>query len=826
MGAVQMVGYGESLNMTKALQWRIVTDEAAIPSDRYAAEEFQSLVKQIYGASLPIESAAKPEGNIFIGHGKAMESSSVGFGISDLGEEGLRIKISAQNISIAGGQPRGTLYGVYEFMERYLGVRFLTRDHTYIPAPPASSIPCEEFACQPQFSFRWSYYRENADAPDFAAKLRVNTVTNDEKYGGICSQSLINHSLMRYLPAEQYGKDHPEYFALVDGERKLEMGGGGPEVCSTNPSVIDLVAQNVIKDLDASPNHKNISVSQNDNDAYCHCPVCEEVNQREGTPMGSHLAFVNAVAERVEAKHPDVMVGTLAYWYTRKPPKTIVPRKNIQIQLCSIECCTLHPINDPNCEKNREFCQDLADWKRVCNNIWVWNYNTNFRTYDLPFPNLRAIGPNVRFFAENNVKGVFMQANGNGTSGEMSDLRNYVISRCLWNPQLDGWSMVQEFCRLHYGKAAQPILDYLVMIHDNAESLNRHPACFPSAEDVGLNADIALKSLKYFDQALAAAENDEVRGWVEKASIPACKAVLEAGGPMEFKDGFYRMRLPAEAEGVYSRYIDLCQRYKMSMVTEHSSPEGYFEQVRHAEKGFKAERIENDVWRVTLLPEDHGQIVDLHHKPSGRNLVAATNPGNLGISFNGGSIQEIGIEGFDEEVTSELAAGRTDSEITLLKTLPDGTSISRMVSLDPLHPERVRCEGVIERHGNTAEKYQVKIRPEFDIVTESTDTAVFAAYIKGDSWVQFNEGWEKRSGPHIDLLKSSKGGQYAFFNHKDKFGVLLDYHPEQIEHPGLTWTPAHGEANLELFTSEVELKSGEKFAYDYSFEYLTQPPVD
>jgi len=66
---------------------------------------------------------------------------------------------------------------------------------------------------------------------------------------------------------------------------------------------------------------RNISVSQNDNSAYCHCEACEAVNTREGTPMGSHLALVNAVAEQVEKAFPNVKVGTLAYWYTRKAPK-------------------------------------------------------------------------------------------------------------------------------------------------------------------------------------------------------------------------------------------------------------------------------------------------------------------------------------------------------------------------------------------------------------------------------------------------------------------------------------------------------------------------
>ncbi len=63
---------------------------------------------------------------------------------------------------------------------------------------------------------------------------------------------------------------------------------------------------------------------------------------------------------------------------------------------------------------------------------------------DLPFPNLRSIAPNVRYFLHNNAKGVFMQANGNGLTSEFSDLRNYLISHLIWDPYLDSDALLNE----------------------------------------------------------------------------------------------------------------------------------------------------------------------------------------------------------------------------------------------------------------------------------------------------------------------------------------------------------------------------------------------
>jgi hypothetical protein len=285
--------------------------------------------------------------------------------------------------------------------------------------------------------------------------------------------------------------------------------------------------------------------------------------------MGAQLQFVNAVAERVEKAHPRVKIGTLAYWYTRKAPRTMRPQGNVQIQLCSIECCTLHPIDQPDCPKNQAFCQDMREWSAICEDIWIWNYNTNFRSYDLPFPNLRSIGPNVRYFARNHAKGVFMQANGNGCTGELSDLRNWLIGRLLWDPQADDQGLLRQFVELHYREAAGPLLEYLDMLHDNAQSRGVHPNCFPSPDEVGLDADLARRTMGLFQRAVALAASADVRARVEKASICAHKAMVATSA---WKD-------EAERAHLVGRYIELCRRYGMSHTAEGQPAEEYFAQL-------------------------------------------------------------------------------------------------------------------------------------------------------------------------------------------------------------------------------------------------------
>lgn len=802
--------------------WTIVVAADASPSERYAAGEFQSLFQQLTGLALPIGSTAPTSGHaVYIGPGAAAQAPALGFDAAAMGEESLRIRLDGRNLAIGGGRPRGTLYGVYEFFERYCGVRFLTPGHTYFPdssaLPPLGEI---DFTYGPPFSFRWSYYKANADHPDFAARLHVNTVTREERLGGMTRQSLIGHSYARWITPEKYGETHPEYFALIDGERKCNIPAQATEPCVTNPEVIDIIAQNVLDEIAADPAVENIAVSQNDNDGYCRCPRCSAINEREGTPMGANLALVNAVAERVEQVYPKVKVGTLAYWYTRKAPKTIKPRHNVQIQLCSIECCELHPIDDPNCPKNVGFCQDVLDWKSICDNVWIWNYNTNFSYYDLPFPNLRAIGPNVRFFRDNNARGVFMQGNAMGDAGEMCDLRNYVIARTLWNPELESWPLVEEFCKLHYETAAPVILDYLKLVHENAEVHGNHPNCGAFPVELGLTPEGVAQGFDLFQRALLLAPNETVRARVEMASIPTYRAVIVANGrPWKQEGGIVKRDLPARFATVIPDYVRLCKKYGMSYVAEGQASGIYFEQLEKM-AAMPASAIENAVWRLTILPEENGKIAELFHKPSGRYMLHGMTHDNI----LQGCLDEVAQAGFTSNAFSRFDAQIEGDVVRLTRTLEDGSTVERSVGFKPGEPDAIACTSRVTNRGTAPRLFQYRLRPEFNAFSNTADEKILAAYAKGDTWAQFNREWKEGTGPDNDVLIASRGGGFAYFNHEAGCGMAVSYDPACVKYPRLRWYPQYGQVNLELFSQDAELEPGASVTMAYTLRYLSEPP--
>ena len=550
--------------------WDIAIAEDATASEAYAAGQFQHHVAAATGHTLPIvKSLQRPDRHVFVGPGKLMRDGKLGFAVDGFGPEDLRIVVRDDNIAIAGGRPRGTLYGVYTFLEDYLGVRFLTADHTHVPPVGKSRMvgPVDR-VYRPPLLMRWSYYGEINRNPAFAAKLRVNAVGDDPKLGGKSRQRLISHSFSHQIPSAKYGKEHPEYYCLRDGKRLAQVGSDSydNEPCLTNPDVLRIVTEAVLGEIKGSPQAANVSVSQNDNAKCCQCPECAAIDGREGTPMGSLLTFVNGVADAVAKKHPDVMVGTLSYWYTRKPPGSIKPRPNVQIQLCSIECCMIHPINDPNCPRNVEFCRDSQEWGKICDHIFIWNYNTNFSNYLLPCPNLRVIEPNIRYFVANNAKGIFMQAAGNAVGAELSDLRGYVIGRLLWDPTLSGAKLIDEFLDLHYGPAAGPIRQFINRVHDRARASGRHHNCFGQLADYGLDQSDAVAGLDAFAKALALAQTDAVRSRVEKASVCAYRAALE---PIWYTDGTpLEPELAKKMRPLAKRFFELCDKHGVDRHSE------------------------------------------------------------------------------------------------------------------------------------------------------------------------------------------------------------------------------------------------------------------
>ena len=255
--------------------------------------------------------------------------------------------------------------------------------------------------------------------------------------------------------------------------------------------------------------------------------VLDLVGEAEGSMAGSMIRFVNAVAEAVEEEFPDVVIDTLAYQYTRKPPKLTRPRHNVSVRLCSIECCFLHPLRTcrqddpdaPNIDLSQPFAEDLIGWGKMCSRLYVWDYVTNFSHYWMPHPNFRVLTDNVRFFAENGVKGVFEQGCAAQGGGEFTGLRAYILSKALWNPNLDEQLLMEEYLNGVYGQAGPVLKRYLDTVYTAADEAGRHLYCFNHPDKPWHTMELVVKCEQLFDEAEKLADNDEILHRIRKQRL-------------------------------------------------------------------------------------------------------------------------------------------------------------------------------------------------------------------------------------------------------------------------------------------------------------------
>ena len=499
----------------------IVIASDAPPSERYAAQELQNYLQRILAVKLPIvEDTARPVAReILLGDNAHRRSLGVKLDLSKLGPEGFVLRSAKNQLVIAGGRPRGTLYGVYSLLEDKLGVRWFTPELEVVPQTNRLTLPALDETNVPALEYREVFWTEMMRNADFAARHRLNGEHYglSEKQGGRAVVYFpFVHSFDSLIPRDLY-KDHSEYFPLINGKRV----DGYVQRCLSNPEVVKLAISTVRKWIRQHPEATIISVSQNDTGKWCRCEVCQALDEREGSPAASLIQFVNAIAEDIERDYPNIRIDTLAYQYTRKPPKTLRPRPNVIIRLCSIECCFAHPLATCDSPENRRFRDDIIAWQPVAPKLYIWDYTPNFGHYQQPFPNFDALQPNVRFFVQHGVSGLFEQGNYSpGGSGELGPLRAYLLAKLLWNPDTDLERHTTEFLNAYYENVAPQLRAYLDLLEHQVRDGRTHAHIFDSSKVPYLNDEFLTSASKIFDAAEQAAKDETIRLRVQVARLP------------------------------------------------------------------------------------------------------------------------------------------------------------------------------------------------------------------------------------------------------------------------------------------------------------------
>ncbi len=531
----------------------IVIPAGATGVERYAAEELRDHIERATGARLSIVETAPAGARVLIGRAAA----AAGVDASGLTLEHFRVKTAGNALCLAGrdrgsdpldlgGVQPGTLFAVYDFLDRELGVRWLWPGEFGTYAPRRARIAVEGLdrtggpeLVQRKFRTLRTRFRgmnefvvEGIDwlPPDVTGRLAR------EEYAWLRRQQMgrrenlpFGHSFTRWW--EKYGQTHPEYFATLLNRKQPYPKPDRVKLCVSNPAVVE----QIVRDWQAAGAGPTLAAAPNDSRAYCTCERCRAWDKPEITTPENvdrsvltyrYVRFWNAIAEKAAAINPNVLVCGYAYTNYRTPPKGVKLRPNI----------ALGYIGNPSSVPRREGGDDLqahwAGWAEAGAKLY-FRPNWFCSGHMTPYLPLRDSGEFMKYAREHNMLGTdFDSLFGRwSTQGPWY----YVVARLHARPELSVEQVVQEYTAA-FGKAAPAIRKYL-------DYWERFTAERIAAEAPGMYTIVGAMPKLFTGGVL-----DEAQQILGEAARLAGASDAEVRGRVRFlNDGLRHVRLTTEA---------------------------------------------------------------------------------------------------------------------------------------------------------------------------------------------------------------------------------------------------------------------------------------
>ncbi|MBU0478451.1 DUF4838 domain-containing protein [bacterium] len=539
--------------------FQIVTRENPSKAVFFAAQELQRYIQKVTKVKPNIiEGASNGGKSIFIGHNLTLPKKKE-FDPLNYKEEKFLITEWNGNIVIMGGESDiepissqignfGVLYGTYEFIERFLGVRW------YAPGElgecyetkgeiEISGLPIEQRAA----FFSRTYW-----------PFIFNEATIEESYlwyrrlKGIGIKSLNpNHSMVHLV---QYKDSHPEIFALSSSKERIlgnwdektkKWKGGYPQYCLSHPNTLKLYLKSIddwysgTKEgrlwIHAHPTDDFIYVVPDDNFRTnpCHCKACQAKMDPSRGDKGiqSNLVweFVAKVAKEVSKKYPDKKVVGLAYEGYYLPPRNVILPDNVIVRLCVNPYMIYFGL--PEYEKELE--RMIEEWSKHVSSISVWQYY-------LPYSDVPYFLPHkiVNYYKKHKniitscftelmdthlhhrpIKKVLRYKNVRVTSDlAQVHLNLFFTMKALWGGYTDVDQELDCYYKLFFGPASVPMKKFHELLIDrweNVRGVEAQKGAYPtfSGQDVYgkiYPPEVVEKAVKLFDEAMTLAPSGSI----------------------------------------------------------------------------------------------------------------------------------------------------------------------------------------------------------------------------------------------------------------------------------------------------------------------------
>jgi hypothetical protein len=473
----------------------IYREAGAAPSVLLAAQEVQRIVREATGVELPIvdeppaagETPAPRGGVRMISIGNNTQSRACGIETESLPHDAFRMRTRSGNVYLLGKDfpgdnyvergwtSRGTLHAAYDFLERFVGVRWLMPGEAgeEIPKLARLALPALDETQNPRFPIRYIDDIQDRRPPGDKGPNTAKEWLIRQKMPSTSDGRRMDHShFWIIMVPQEVWTAHPEWLAKEPGGKPRDYGKhpAGVKFCTTNPELVQTFADGVIEFIETRPNWRYIPISPSDGGDFCECPECLKLVRQDPYGRTSYslvmLTFYNAVAKIVGQKYPEKGLAGYVYYNYMYPPdgQTGVSAPPMEPQVWLVQA----PLNYYGygllkAVYREEFAKVVGGWLKITPNFVYHNYSNWMRAFNgQPLPAAREILKlEIPTAAKLGAKGVEMLGLGAWGYGGPT---NYLYAKQMWNPTIDVDKTYEEWLRLAYGPAYEPMRKMLDLI--------------------------------------------------------------------------------------------------------------------------------------------------------------------------------------------------------------------------------------------------------------------------------------------------------------------------------------------------------------------------
>lgn len=407
----------------------VIQNEGDAKSEKWASYLFDHLKKRAKDKSIlqvANTDATIPKGYkcLYIHFDEDLEQD---YSISNVGQ---RMVITVKSDRVA-------LWMVYQLIDRIAEVNSNFNASDISPA----WINFHDHQKSFDFSYREPHYQPNTDL-DMAAIWNTNNVDVDWGIWG--------HNLSRII------KDDKNVYATYQG--KLNKN----QFCFSSDALFHQLDNYILDTYGKGKYDKPtyFMIAPNDNQIACTCDRCTELGNKEGNSTATVVYLLNRLGERF----PFHQFFTIVYGPVKEAPEHGLA-DNAGVFVSTIDIPKGKPLSDGKSFK--KFQDLLIQWKAKTDNIFLWDYASNFDDYFSPQPSLFALQSQLKTYKSLGINGLFLNASGYDYSS-FDDVKNYVSAALMFDSELAVDHLVRRYFKRFYPKTHEVLSEYYLQLENQS----------------------------------------------------------------------------------------------------------------------------------------------------------------------------------------------------------------------------------------------------------------------------------------------------------------------------------------------------------------------